>query len=245
MARARATNRADASIPIPRQPVLDAKPTSTQPSPDPRSTTRSDLSTPTPSIRRSTTIPGAGRHGARQTVQRSTTSTPSSPVTRQRGTTRPAKSSPTETALTGFTCSTESRPARSTPRHPGIHHRPTRLRVPRDHPRRSRASAGRQDQRGPRRPKQHSRDSPPPNRDPQDPHPGTGDPPHHRLHTPISGIHASVLIDQRVGHNRLGRHVARALRPAGRNRPLTLRSTPPSQRQMPREMRTRPVPLGP
>ena len=67
---------------------------------------------------------------------------------------------------------------------------PTRLRVPRDHPRRSRASAGRQDPRGPRRPKQHSRDSPnPPNRDPQDPHPGTGDPPHDRLRTPISGCH--------------------------------------------------------
>ena len=103
MARARATNRADASTPIPLQPVLDAKPTSTQPSPDPRSTTRSDLSTPTLSIRRSTTIPGAGRHGARQTVERSTTSTPSSPVTRQRGTTRPARSSAAETSLTAST----------------------------------------------------------------------------------------------------------------------------------------------
>ena len=105
MARARATKRADASTPIPLQPVLDAKPTSTQPSPDPRSTTRSDLSTPTLSIRRSTTIPGAGRHGARQTFGTSTASTPSPPVTRQRGTTKPARSSPAEKSITASTSS--------------------------------------------------------------------------------------------------------------------------------------------
>ena len=44
----------------------------------------------------------------------------------------------------------------------------------RHRPHQSRASAGRQDQPSPHRPKQHSRDSPaPPNHDRQDPHPGT------------------------------------------------------------------------
>ncbi len=106
IARARATSRADASMPIPRQSLFDASPTSTRPSPDPRSTTRSDIPTPTLSIKRSTIIPGAGRHGARHTGGTSSAARPSGPVARQRGTTRPARSSPTGNSIAASTAST-------------------------------------------------------------------------------------------------------------------------------------------
>ena len=107
----------------PYNPVLDANPTSTHPSPDPRSTTRSDLPTPTLSIRRSTTIPGAGRQGARQTDGTSRASRPSSPPhaparnnQSPRGPHRPKH--PSEDSPRGSTTPT----LHHEPRLPGIHH---------------------------------------------------------------------------------------------------------------------------
>ena len=63
--------------------------------PEPKSTRMSDLPTPTFATRRSTTIDGAGRQGARHTGESNASRRPSR-TTRHRGTTKPGTSSPAE-----------------------------------------------------------------------------------------------------------------------------------------------------